>query len=79
MVLLLLHFDIQDGIKWHLLIERRANFCRSFANIIPVYYVCFQCNPQLKLARSNLIRKILPREHRSFFLHLSHHNVSHTF
>lgn len=41
MVLLLLHFDIEDGIKWHLLIERRANFCRSFANIIPVYYVCF--------------------------------------
>ena len=42
MVLLLLHFDMQDGIKWHLLIERRANFCRSFANIIPVYYVCSQ-------------------------------------
>ena len=24
MVSLLLHFDIQDGIKWHSLIERRA-------------------------------------------------------
>lgn len=41
MVVLLLQFDVEDGIKWHLLIERRVNFCRSFANIIPVYYVCF--------------------------------------
>lgn len=38
-VVLFLHFScsaLQDGIRWHELIERRVNFCRSFENIIYV-------------------------------------------